>query len=152
MIVSDTNEERTKLALELGASYAVNPAKEDLEEKVKEITGGIKAQVVFDTTPISAVVEDAVKSVANNGRLVLYSSFYPDTPISISPDWLHKSAAKLLGTANSNTVDFTRATRLLSQGIIDVKPFVSEVYELEEYKQAFESAIKGDKFRVVIKF
>ncbi|HJC49216.1 MAG TPA: alcohol dehydrogenase catalytic domain-containing protein [Candidatus Anaerostipes avistercoris] len=152
VIVSDTNEERTKLALELGASYAVNPSKEDLEEKVKEITGGIKAQVVFDTTPISAVAEDAVKSVANNGRLVLYSSFYPDTPISISPDWLHKSAAKLLGTANSNTVDFTRATRLLSQGIIDVKPFVSEVYELEEYKQAFESAIKGDKFRVVIKF
>lgn len=152
VIVSDINEERTKLALELGASYAVNPAKENLEEKVKEITGGIKAQVVFDTTPISAVAEDAVKSVANNGRLVLYSSFYPDTPISISPDWLHKSAAKLLGTANSNTVDFTKATRLLSQGIIDVKPFVSEVYELEEYKQAFESAIKGDKFRVVIKF
>ena len=37
VIVSDTNEERTKLALELGASYAVNPAKENLEEKVKEI-------------------------------------------------------------------------------------------------------------------
>ena len=116
------------------------------------MTGGIKAQVVFDTTPISAVAQEAVKSVANNGRLVLYSSFYPDTPISISPDWLHKSAAKLLGTANSNTVDFTKATRLLSQKIVDVKPFVSEVYELEDYQKAFESAIKGDKFRVVIKF
>ena len=73
VIVSDTNEERTALALELGASYAVNPAKEDLEQRVKEITGGIKAQVVFDTTPISKVAEDAVKAVANNGRLVLYS-------------------------------------------------------------------------------
>ena len=152
VIVSDTNEERTALALKLGASYAVNPSKEDLEERVKEVTGGIKAQVVFDTTPISAVAQEAVKSVANNGRLVLYSSFYPDTPISISPDWLHKSAAKLLGTANSNTVDFTKATRLLSQKIVDVKPFVSEVYELEDYQKAFESAIKGDKFRVVIKF
>lgn len=152
VIVSDTNEERTALALKLGASYAINPEKEDLEQKVKEITGGIKAQVVFDTTPISKVAEDAVKSVANNGRLVLYSSFYPDTPISISPDWLHKSAAKLLGTANSNTVDFMKATRLLSQGIINVKPFISEVYELKDYQKAFESAIQGDKFRVVIKF
>lgn len=152
VIVSDTNEERTALALELGASYAVNPVKENLEERVNEITGGIKAQVVFDTTPISAVAEEAVKVIANNGKLVLYSSFYPDTPISISPDWLHKSAAKLLGTANSNTVDFTKATRLLSQGIVDVKPFVSEVYELEDYQKAFESAIQGDKFRVVIKF
>lgn len=152
VIVSDTNEERTKLALELGASYAVNPMKEDLTAKVKEITGGIMAQVVFDTTPISKVAEDAVKCVANNGRLVLYSSFYPDTPISISPDWLHKSGAELLGTANSNTVDFTKASRLISQGIVDLKPFVSEVYELEDYRKAFESAIKGDKFRVVIKF
>lgn len=152
VIVSDTNEERTKLGLELGAKYAVNPAEEDLSERVKEITGGIMAQVVFDTTPISKVAEDAVKAVANNGRLVLYSSFYPDTPISISPDWLHKSGAKLMGTANSNTVDFTKATRLLSEGVVDVKPFVSEVYDLSDYQKAFESAIKGDKFRVVIKF
>ncbi len=152
VIVSDTNEERTALALKLGASHAVNPAKENLEERVKEITGGLKAQVVFDTTPISKVAEDAVKVVSNNGRLVLYSSFYPDTPITISPDWLHKSGAKLLGTANSNTVDFVKAARMISEKIVDMKPFISEVYELEDYQKAFESAVKGDKFRVVIRF
>jgi len=84
--------------------------------------------------------------------MVLYSSFYPDIPVSISPDWLHKSAAKLMGTANSNSVDFTKAARLLSQGIVDVKKLVSEVYDVEDYLAAFESAAKGDKFRVVIKF
>lgn len=57
-----------------------------------------------------------------------------------------------MGTANSNTVDFTKATRLLSEGVVDVKPFVSEVYDLSDYQKAFESAIKGDKFRVVLKF
>ena len=152
VIVSDTNEQRTALAKEIGASYAINPAKESLEERVKEITGGTKAQVVFDTTPISKVAEDAVKVVANNGRMVLYSSFYPDIPVSISPDWLHKSAARLMGTANSNSSDFTKAARLLSQGIVNVKPLVSEVYDVEDFHKAFESAAKGDKFRVVIKF
>lgn len=152
VIVSDTNEQRTALAKEFGASFAINPAKESLEERVKEITGGSKAQVVFDTTPISKVAEDAIKVVANNGRLVLYSSFYPDIPITISPDWLHKSAAKLMGTANSNAADFTKATRLLSQGVVNVKPLISEVYDVEDYEKAFESAAKGDKFRVVVKF
>ena len=152
VIVSDTNKERTAFAMKLGASYAVNPAEENLEQRVMEITGGLKAQVVFDTTPISSVAEDAIKVVSNNGRLVLYSSFYPDTPITISPDWLHKSGAKLLGTANSNTVDFVKASRMISEKIVDMKPFISEVYELEDYKKAFESAIKGDKFRVVIRF
>ena len=152
VIVSDTNEERTALALKLGAKYRVNPVKENLVEKVKEYTGGIKAQVVFDTTPIAAVVKDAMACLANNGRLVLYSSFYPDVPIEFSPDWLHKSAVKIMGTANSNTRDFMTATRLLSQGIIDAKPFVSEVYPVEQVKEAFESAIKGDKYRVVVTF
>ena len=152
VIVSDTNEERTALALKQGAKYAVNPAKENLVEKVKEITNGTMAQVVFDTTPIAAVVKDAMACLSNNGRLVLYSSFYPDVPVEFSPDWLHKSAVKIMGTANSNTRDFVTATRLLSQGIIDAKPFISEVYPIDKVHDAFESAIKGDKFRVVVKF
>ena len=152
VIVSDTNEERTALALKLGAKYAVNPIKENLHDKVKEYTNGVMAQVVFDTTPIAAVVKDAMSILANNGRLVLYSSFYPDVPVEFSPDWLHKSAVRIMGTANSNTQDFLTSTRLLSQGIIDAKPFVSEVYPVDQIKEAFESASKGDKFRVVVKF
>jgi len=152
VIASDVDEERLELALKLGASYTVNPDKEDLGEKVVEITGGIKAQVVFDTTPAAKVVNDGMKCLSNNGKLVLYSSFYPDVPVSFSPDWLHKSAVRLIGTANSNTADFVKATRLLSEGIVKVKPFISEVYELENVSDAFEAAIKGNNFRVIVKF
>lgn len=152
VIVSDTNEERTALALQLGAKFAVNPVQENLEQCVIEITEGIKAQAVFDTTPIGAVVEEARKCLANNGRLVLYSSFYPDAPVTFSADWLHKSAVQILGTANSNARDFVKAAKLLSYGVVDMKPFISEVYPLEEIEAAFISASKGDKFRVVVRF
>lgn len=152
VVVSDINEERTQLALDLGAKYRINPAKEDLVERIKEITGGVKAQVVFDTTPIASVVKDAMACLANNGKLILYSSFYPDVPIEFSPDWLHKSAVRIMGTANSNSHDFMTATRMISQGTVDMKPFVSEIYPVEQVKDAFESAIKGDKFRVVVTF
>jgi len=40
---------------------------------------------------------------------------------------------------------------MLSEGVVNVKPFVSEVYEFEDIQSALESAIKGDKFRVVLK-
>lgn len=152
VIVSDTNEERTAMALKMGAKYAVNPAKEKLRERVLEITDGLKCQAVFDTTPIYSVVEDAIKCVANKGRVILYSSFYPDEPVSFSPDQLHKGAYAIQGTANSNTRDFVRATRLLSEGIVDVKPFVSGVYAVDDVQEAFESAIVGDKFRIIVTF
>ena len=152
VIVSDTNEERTRMALDLGAKYAINPAKDNLVEKIKEITKGEMCDAVIDTTPIVSVVSEAIACLANCGRVVFYSSFHPDEPVPFSPNYVHGHNIQLLGTANSNLRDFMRATRLISNGIISTKPFVSEVYTVDEAQQAFDSACKGDKFRVVITF
>lgn len=152
VIVSDVNEERTALAKELGAKYVINPAKEDLAERILEITNGKKAQVIFDTTPLPSVVQDTFKCVSNVGKIVLYSSIHPAEPVPFDPNWVHGKSIQILGTANSNDRDFMRAAQMVSSGVIDVKPFVSAVYDCEDIKDAFESAIQGDKFRVVVKF
>lgn len=152
VIVSDVNEERLEVAKQLGAKYTINPAKENLEQRILEITNGLKAQVIFDTTPLPSVVGDTFKCVCNAGKIVLYSSIHPAEPVPFDPNWVHGKSIKILGTANSNDRDFVRAARMVSEGVIDLKPFVSAVYESEQIKEAFESAIQGDKFRVVVKF
>jgi len=152
VIASDMNEERLALAKELGATYVINPQKEDQVKKVMELTDDLGADVIFDTTPIAKVVKGLIPCLSNLGKLVLYSSFYPDTPVGLSMDSLHKKAQKIIGTANSNSKDYTIASRLISNGVIDVEPFINEVYPFDQAKAAFESAIKADKYRVVIDF
>ncbi|WP_245249181.1 zinc-dependent alcohol dehydrogenase [Vagococcus allomyrinae] len=152
VIVSDPQEERLELAKTLGAHHTVNPSKENLEVAVDEITQQIGAQVVFDTTPIAAIVEQGLALLANNGKLVLYSSFYPDKPVTFSPDTIHKTASQIQGTANSNSRDFMRAAKMISEGIVDMTPFISQTYGLEAIQTGLESAIIGDKYRVVINF
>lgn len=152
VIVSDTNTERTDLALKLGAKYAINPAEEDLVKRVEEITRGTMCDVVFDTTPIPAVVDDAISVLAPNGKVVLYSSMHPADPVPFDPNKIHGKNMKILGTANSNRRDFVRAARLIEQGTVSMEPFISEVYPLDQAVEAFESAIKADKFRVVLTF
>ncbi|OFK22427.1 zinc-binding dehydrogenase [Olsenella sp. HMSC062G07] len=152
VIVSDMNEQRTDLALSLGAKFAINPSKSNLHDRIFEITRGEMCDVVIDTTPLTSVVADAASCLANMGKLVFYSSFHPDTPVPFSPNTLHGHNLQFIGVANSSQGDFVRATRLLSEGVISVEPFVSESYPVEEAKAAFESACKGDKFRVVITF
>jgi threonine dehydrogenase-like Zn-dependent dehydrogenase len=131
---------------------AVNPSKENLCDRVMQETGEVGAQVVFDTTPNVPALEDAFRCVGNVGKLVLYSSFYPPAPAEFQPDWIHKNGIRIIGTANSNSRDFVRAAALISEGIIDTRPFISESYPLEQIGAAFESAVAGGKFRVVIKF
>lgn len=152
VIVSDVNEERLEMAKTLGAKAVINPAEEDLKQKVEELTGGIKAQVVFDTTPIPSVVEDTFQCVSNAGKIVLYSSIHPAEPVLFDPNWVHGKSVQILGTANSNDRDFMRAAQMVSGGVIDLKPFISGVYPAENIKDALESAIKGDKFRNIITF
>jgi L-iditol 2-dehydrogenase len=152
VMVSDVNEERLRLAKQLGAKYMVNPKKNNLVQKVIEVSNGIKAQIIFDTTPIASLVEEAFKCVSNVGKIVLYSSIHPDLPVPFSPNWVHGKSIQILGTANSNDRDFMRAAKLVSEGVIDMKPFISENYPALKVKDAFESAAKADKFRVVVQF
>lgn len=152
VIVSDTNEERGRMAVDLGAKIAINPGKEDLLERVAQITGGEMCDIVIDTTPIVSIIQDAIDCLASAGKIVFYSSFHPDVPIPFSPNLVHKRNLQFIGTANSNQRDFVRATRLISEGVVSMKPFVSEIYSVDQAQEAFDSACMGDKFRVVITF
>lgn len=152
VIVVDMNEERLEMAKRMGAHYVINPNKEDTESRVKEITNGIKAQAVFDTTPIASVVEDACKYVGNTGKLMIYSGIYPNKPVSINPHWIHKESIQIMGTANANERDFMRSVAMISHGIVDVEPLISGVYAVEKIADALESACKGDKFRNIVTF
>lgn len=156
VIVSEMNQERAKLAQAYGADYIVDPSQENLADRVKEITRGLKCQVVFDTTPFPSVLKDAYDCVANVGKVVLYSSIHPkpgeDKLVPIDAGWMHSWSIKTLGTANSNSRDFMRAAAMVSEGVIDLKPYVSSVYHESEVKAAFDKAIEGNSYRVVVAF
>ena len=47
VIISEPQEERTRLALQIGADFAINPLKEDFAERVLEITEGMGADPLY---------------------------------------------------------------------------------------------------------
>lgn len=151
VIASDLVDDRLEQASEFGAHYTINSSKEDIVQFIHDKTDGLGVDVIFNTTPISKVAEESIQLLGIKGRMVLYSSFYPDTPVSFSADSLHKKAQQLVGTANSNSYDFVRATALLSEGIINVKPLIDEVYPFEDVAKAIDIASNQDNYRVVLK-
>lgn len=156
VIVSDINRERTVLARRYGADYAIDPSKESLTERVLELTHGLKCQAVFDTTPFPSVLKDAYTCVANVGKVILYSSIHPkpgeEKLVPVDAGWMHSWSIKTLGTANSNSRDFVRAVAMVSEGVIDLKPYVSGTYHESQVKEAFDKAIEGASYRVVVNF
>lgn len=152
VIMSEPDEARRQLAAELGADVCINPLECDAVETIKELTDGNGAAVVFNTTAVSAVAQQAVHMVAPLGRVVMYSSQHPDKPIEVSPNWLHNSEAVITGAVSPSVRSFRRSCDALSKGIIDPDKLVSGVFSMEECQQAFEVAIRPDTFRCIIKF
>lgn len=151
VILSEPDEVRRKLAMELGADITVNPMETDIASFMKKLNG-VGAQAVFNTTPISAVAKQALDSVAPLGRVIMYSSQHPDRPIEVSPNWLHNSQSIITGAASPSVRAFDRSVNMLNKGLIDPTRLVSAIYPAQECQQAFETAVRPDTFRVIVSF
>ena len=50
LVVLDMNDERLKKAKEFGADIVMNPGKEDVVSKIKEMTGGYGCDIYIEAT------------------------------------------------------------------------------------------------------
>ena len=109
------------------------------------------ADAVFCTVATSAVAKQAVDMAGKLGRVVMYTSFFPDLPIEISPTKLHSGEQILTGSVNPNPVDFLTATRLLSRKLIDVSSLISDRVPMAEIDRAFREAVEPNTYRIIVK-
>lgn len=151
VIVSELDPHRIEIAKKMGADIVINSKEENAVERVKELTDGRGADVVFCTVAIPSVAQDACDMAGKLGRVVLYSSFHPDRPIEISPSKLHSSEKILTGSVNPNQADFLTSTRLLSGKLIDVSALISDRVPLAEIDRAFQEAVDPKTYRIVVK-
>ena len=139
------------LALELGCDIAFNPKDCDAVAYVKELTEGRGADVVFDTTTPPAVAAQAIDMAGKLGRVVMYSSVIPADPIPFDANALHSSEKIITGSVSPSIQSFDTAVRLLNKGLINPKKLLHSVFEKEDAVQAFETSIRPDTYRVIIK-
>ena len=150
VILSEPDPARREMALSHGADIAINPLECDAVQKIRELTLGRGADVVFNTTPSPQMVATALEMTGKCGRMVQYSSVHPDIPAQISGQAIHNGQITITGSISPEVQDFYTANRLLSSGIVNCKHLIDSTFPFEEAQQAFERAITPGTFRVVI--
>jgi L-iditol 2-dehydrogenase len=151
VIACEVDDARLEVAKKVGADIVINSKKENAIEKVKELTEGRGADVVFCTVAISNIAADSIAMTGKLGKVVMYSSFHPDNPIELSVNKVHSSEMIITGSVNPGNPDFLAATRLLSNKIVDVSELISGVMPFEDINKAFEKAIDPTTYRVLVK-
>ncbi|MEM2123525.1 MAG: alcohol dehydrogenase catalytic domain-containing protein [Candidatus Bathyarchaeia archaeon] len=151
VIVSEVVEERLRVAKKFGADFVINPMKENLSGKVRDLTDGYGADAVIVATGNKNAIESAVKTVSNAGTVILFGGSYPPINIEIDPNIIHYGEMKIMGSYDHTPTHFERALRILSRKLINVEDLVSKTFSLDELAKGFETVKKGEALKVNIK-
>ena len=150
VMVVEPDAARRETALKLGADIAINPMEVNAIERIKELTNGRGAHVVFFTVNVLKLAGDYIDALAKKGRIVYYGSFHPAGEVPFEPNKIHYSEKTITGSFSPTVKAFWEATRLLGYKLIEVEPFISERYSMADCQKAFERASSPDTFRVLI--
>ena len=72
----------------------------------------------------------------------------PELPVDMNT--LHRNETLVTGTEGRTEFDFQQAVRLLSFGMIDVKPLISRVFDLDNIDEAITESAKVSTQRVLL--
>lgn len=152
VIVSEPDSKRREKALQLGATAAIDPFKEDIVSIVKDLTAGRGAEAVFFTGGGTPALTQGIKLLVKGGTLVIYGSVHPTSPLEINPNDLHYNEFILTGAIRHDKESFRQATALLSEGLVKVDDVISAQLPFKEVEKAFRLAIEPGTYRVVVTF
>lgn len=139
IVVCATSKKRLGIAEEMGAYATIATSECDLEEEMKKIHPG-GTDVVIDATGIESCIQQCLRLARKGGR-VLLAGYGRGKIMNIRVDDVHINNLQVIGAGNNWNMHKLAAT-LMADGIIDLKPLVTNVMPLDHYQEALEMAEK----------
>jgi len=133
------------------ADILVNSGEQDLEQIVKDETGGLGADVVIVAAPAAAPQEQALSLVRKRGSICLFASLpVGKSMLQIDSRPLHYGEIRMVGSSDSTPAHVQRAIEMIAGGKLDMDLLATHVLPLDGIFEAFELMKSGESLRVVL--
>lgn len=131
--------EKLKLARDLGAD-TIDASTENVAGRVREMTGGRGADVVFEMVATRETMEQSMRALAKRGRLVFIG--YSEDSFSVHPIQLVISEASVTGSVGNTLEELREAVRLVHEG--KIRTVVDRTLPLEEFQKGIDALQNGE--------
>lgn len=153
VIAVDVQDHKLQAAAKYGATHTIDSTREDFSDSVRKILGG-PADVVVDGTGVPAVLEKAFSLAGNLGRVVGVGVMRHDLKLSINTLPLHLGKV-LRGSHGGGSLpaeDIPRYIRMMRDGRVDARGFVSHRVSLAEVNDGIAKMRAGEVIHCIIHF
>lgn len=138
LIALDLQEQRLQLARQLGADVALDPGKEDVVQRVLELTGGYGCDVYIEATGAAEGVIQGLQMIRRLGTFVEFSVHAG--PVAV--DWSIIGDQKELSVhgAHLGPYCYPRAIQYIADGTVAADRIVTHTLPLECFREAIQLA------------
>ena len=144
-IVMDLNEQRLEFVrAKMGVPDTICSTGDGAElETLNQMTDGALAQVVVDATGSNKSMANAMTYCGFTGRLVYVGITQAEVTFPHAPV-MHRRELTLLASRNALPPDFTRIIKLIEDGNIDTRPWITHRVAFEELIEKFPAFAKPE--------
>jgi propanol-preferring alcohol dehydrogenase len=140
VIAVGRTDAKLQRARDLGADFTINAARESVPDRVRDITGGRGADVVFELVATRETMAHSVEGLAKRGRLVFIG--YSEDPLTVHPIQLVIKEASVLGTVGNTLDELHQAVRLVAEG--KIKTVVDRTLTLDQFQEGIDALSAGE--------
>jgi len=148
VVITDVNEYRLNLALKLGATRAVNVAKEKLPDVMKELgmVGGFDVGMEMSGSP--QAFEQMLENMYNGGRIALLGIL----PNGAGIDW-DKVIFKglfLKGIYGREMFETWYKMQTMLRSGLDISPVITHHFKFDDFQAGFDAMLSGNSGKVIL--
>jgi 2-desacetyl-2-hydroxyethyl bacteriochlorophyllide A dehydrogenase len=129
-IAIDVDDTKLQIALQSGATDAINTARQPLHETLQQLTSGRGPDVIIEAIGLPSTFRAAVEEVAFTGRVVYIG--YAKEPVAYETRLFVQKELDILGSRNALPEDFREVIRMLEEGRFPVDAAISNLVPMDQ--------------------
>ncbi|RWR84680.1 alcohol dehydrogenase [Cinnamomum micranthum f. kanehirae] len=144
IIAVDVQDDKLQKAKTLGATHTINAMKEDVVDKIKEITGGMGVDIAVEALGKPKTFLQCTQSVRDGGKAVMIGLAATGSLGEVDITRLVRRQIKIIGSYGARArQDLPKVVKLAESGVFDLSAAVSRKCKLEEAGNAYQDLDSG---------
>jgi threonine 3-dehydrogenase len=150
VIASDFNDMRLSLAAKMGADVILNPGRDDVLARIRELTGGDGVDLVCEMSGHPDGHSQAFAAARLGGRVNLLGTPSRTTEVDFARDVIFKGLTLYGVTGRKMYTTWQQMARFLRNGQLDPLPVVTHRFPLERIADAIGVIKDGKAGKVIL--
>lgn len=150
----DRFEKRLELAKSLGATHVINTSEKDFDliKAVKDITDGIGADIIMDTTGNMGLIKSGLAFTANRGQLIILGVPPVDGILDVHLIAFMSTGKRIRGSIEGDVTPSEYIPKMIQwqkEGKLPIEQLI-KYYKAEDFETALEDMHKGTTIKPVL--